>query len=191
MPGRSGLAEAVARSLFRLMSYKDEYEVARLYTSGGFEAGLRRQFEGGYRLRFHLAPPLLARRDPETGELRKREFGPWMFRAFRVLARMRRLRGTAFDLFGRTAERRMERRLIEDYCGTVGEILDRLAPANHETAVALASTPEDVKGFGHVKARSVEAAERRAARLRDALRADAAPPEADAPPASVAAVGGD
>ena len=181
-PGRSGLAEAVARNLFRLMSYKDEYEVARLYTSGEFEAGLRRQFEGGYRLRFHLAPPLLARRDPETGELRKREFGPWMFGAFRVLARMRRLRGTTWDLFGRTGERRMERRLIEDYRETVGDILDRLTPANHETAVALASVPEGIKGFGHVKARSVEAAERRAERLAKALRA-----EADAPPEAAAA----
>ena len=131
-PGRGGLAEAVARNLFRLMSYKDEYEVARLYTSGEFEAGLRRQFEGDFRLRFHLAPPLLARRDPETGELRKREYGGWMLGAFRVLARMRRLRGTRLDLFGRTAERRMERRLIEEYRETVGEILDRLAPANHE-----------------------------------------------------------
>ena len=172
-PGYEGLSEAVARNLFRLMSYKDEYEVARLYASGEFEAGLRRQFEGDYRLRFHLAPPLLARRDPETGEPRKREFGPWMFGAFRVLARMRRLRGTAFDLFGRTDERRMERRLIEEYHETVGEILDRLAPGTHETAVALASVPESIKGFGHVKARNVEAAERRAARLRSELRAGA------------------
>ena len=190
-PGRSGLAEAVARNLFRLMSYKDEYEVARLYTSGEFEAGLRRQFEGGYRLRFHLAPPLLARRDPETGELRKREFGPWMFRVFRVLARMRRLRGTALDLFGRTGERRMERRLIEDYCETVGEILDRLTPANHETAAALASAPEGVKGFGHVKARSVEAAERRAARLKGALRAGAGGAGADAAPGAAEAPASD
>ena len=191
LPGRSGLAEAVARNLFRLMSYKDEYEVARLYTSGEFEAGLRRQFAGGYRLRFHLAPPLLARRDPETGMPRKREFGPWTFRAFRVLARMRRLRGTAFDLFGRTGERRMERRLIEDYRETVGEILDRLASTNHETAVALASVPEGIKGFGHVKARSVEAAERRAARLKGALRAGAGGAGADAPPASTEAPAAD
>ena len=170
-PGRGGLAEVVARNLFRLMSYKDEYEVARLYTSGEFEAGLRRQFEGDFRLRFHLAPPLLARRDPETGELRKREYGGWMLGAFRVLARMRRLRGTRLDLFGRTAERRMERRLIEEYRETVGEILDRLAPANHEAAVALASVPEGIKGFGHVKERSVEAAKRREARLEAEFRA--------------------
>ena len=170
-PGQAGLAEAVARNLFRLMSYKDEYEVARLYTSGAFEAALRRQFEGDFRLRFHLAPPLLARRDPETGALRKREFGPWVFGAFRVLARMRRLRGTAFDLFGRTGERRTERRLIEEYREAVAEVMDRLAPGNHETAVALASVPESIKGFGHVKERSVGEAERRAARLLAELRA--------------------
>ena len=187
-PGRSGLAEAVARNLFRLMSYKDEYEVARLYTSGEFEAGLRRQFEGDFRLRFHLAPPLLARRDPETGELRKREFGPWVFGAFRTLARMRRLRGTAFDLFGRTAERRMERRLIAEYRETVDAILDRLAPDNHDEAVALASVPEGIKGFGHVKERSVEAARRRAARLEREFRATADP--APAPAAAHAAAGG-
>ena len=189
-PGRNGLAEAVARNLFRLMSYKDEYEVARLYTSGEFEAGLRRQFGGDFRLRFHLAPPLLARRDPETGELRKREYGGWMFGAFRVLARMRRLRGTRLDLFGRTAERRMERRLIEEYRKTVAGILDRLAPANHEAAVALASVPEGIKGFGHVKERSVEAARRRAARLEREFRATAAPPPAPAAEHAVAG-GGD
>ena len=187
-PGRSGLAEAVAANLFRLMSYKDEYEVARLYTSGEFEAGLRRQFEGDFRLRFHLAPPLLARRDPETGALRKREYGGWMLGAFRVLARMRRLRGTRLDLFGRTAERRMERRLIEEYRETVGEIVDRLAPANHEAAVALASVPEGIKGFGHVKERSVEAAKRRAARLAEEFRAAAGGP-APAPGVVHAAAG--
>ena len=190
-PGREGLAEAAARNLFRLMSYKDEYEVARLYTSGEFEAGLRRQFEGDYRLRFHRAPPLFARRDPETGELRKREYGPWMFGAFRVLARMRRLRGTRLDLFGRTAERRMERRLIEEYRETVGEILDRLAPANHEAAVALASVPESIKGFGHVKERSVEAAKRRAARLAEEFRAAAGGPAPESGAVHAAAGGGD
>ena len=190
-PGRDGLAEAVARNLFRLMSYKDEYEVARLYTSGEFEAGLRRQFEGDFRLRFHLAPPLIARRDPETGELRKREFGPWMFRAFRVLARMRRLRGTAFDLFGRTEERRMERRLIAEFEETVGEILDLLAPANHEEAVALASVPESIKGFGHVKLRSVEAATKRAAKLAAEFRADAGAAPAAGAALRAAAGGGD
>ncbi|MCY4450909.1 MAG: indolepyruvate ferredoxin oxidoreductase family protein [Immundisolibacterales bacterium] len=187
-PGRDGLAEAVARNLFRLMSYKDEYEVARLYTSGEFEAGLRRQFEGDFRLRFPLAPPLIARRDPETGELRKREFGPWMFRAFRALAKMRRLRGTAFDLFGRTEERRMERRLIAEYEETVGEILDRLAPANHEAAVTLASVPETIKGFGHVKLRSVETARARRERLGAQFRAAGGP--VPVPETARAAAGG-
>ena len=192
-PGCEGLAEAVARNLFRLMSYKDEYEVARLYTSGEFEAELRRQFDGDFRLRFHLAPPLLARRDPETGNLRKREFGAWVFGAFRVLARMRRLRGTAFDLFGRTEERRMERRLIEEYDETIAEALDALSPATHASAVALASVPEGIKGFGHVKLRNVEAAQRRAARLRAELRAGAGGGGGVAPQAAPAraAAGGD
>ena len=175
-PGRGGLAEAVAHNLFRLMSYKDEYEVARLYTSGDFEAGLRRQFEGDFRLRFHLAPPLLSRPDRETGEARKREFGPWVFGAFRLLARMRRLRGTPFDPFGRTEERRMERRLIEEYRETVGEVLDRLDGESHETAISLASVPEMIKGFGHVKRRNVEAARKREAELRAKLRSSGLEP---------------
>ena len=194
-PGKDGLADAAARNLFRLMSYKDEYEVARLYTSGDFEAGLRRQFEGDFKLRFHLAPPLLARRDPETGELRKREYGPWMFRAFRLLARMRGLRGTAWDLFGRTEERRMERRLIDEYEETIGEILGGLRPENHEAAVAIAAGPERIKGFGHVKLRNVEAAKRQEARLVAEFREGTAPPpgapaEAPGPARAVAAAGG-
>ncbi len=109
--GRSELAEAVARNLFKLMAYKDEYEVARLYTDGAFLRKLQRQFEGSFTLQYQLAPPMLARRDPVTGVPRKRAFGPWMVHVFRLLARLRWLRGTAFDLFGYTAERRMERRL--------------------------------------------------------------------------------
>ena len=197
-PGKSGLAEAAARSLFRLMSYKDEYEVARLYTSGEFEDGLRRQFEGGFKLRFHLAPPLLARRDPETGEPRKREYGPWVFRAFRLLARMRGLRGTAWDLFGRTGERRMERRLIGEYERTIGEVLGGLRPGNHEAALAIAAVPERIKGFGHVKLRNVEAAKRHEARLVAGFRQGAAAKGAETPagepalaPARAAAGGGD
>src|SRR6185437_5059769 len=106
--GHGELAEAVARGLFKLMSYKDEYEVARLYTDGAFRQKLDRAFEGDYTLEFHLAPPLLAARDPLTGHLQKRSYGPWMLRAFALLARFKRLRGTALDPFGRTAERRME-----------------------------------------------------------------------------------
>ena len=187
-PGRSGLAEAVARNLFRLMSYKDEYEVARLYTSGEFEAGLRRQFEGDFRLRFPSPRPSSHGATPRPESFESASTGAGCSGAFRVLARMRRLRGTRLDLFGRTAERRMERRLIEEYRETVGEILDRLAPANHEAAVALASVPEGIKGFGHVKERSVEAARRRAAQLEAELRAAAADPTPA--PAPVHAAGG-
>ncbi|HYM01363.1 MAG TPA: indolepyruvate ferredoxin oxidoreductase family protein, partial [Stellaceae bacterium] len=113
--GMRGFAEAVARNLFKLMAYKDEYEVARLYTNGEFRKSLYQQFEGDFTLEFHLAPPLLAPRDPNTGELQKRRYGPWVFRAFALLAKMRRLRGTALDIFGRTEERRTERRLIVEY----------------------------------------------------------------------------
>jgi len=171
VPGLAGFAEAVARSYFKLLAYKDEYEVARLYTEGSFLADLRDQFEGDYRLRLHLAPPLLARRDPETGHLLKREFGPWLLTAMRGLAALRRLRGTAFDIFGYTAERRRERRAIADYEALVLEILAALTPENHATAVELAALPQSVRGFGHIKQASWEAATAREAELRPALHA--------------------
>jgi indolepyruvate ferredoxin oxidoreductase len=151
LPGESGLTEAVARSLFKLMAYKDEYEVARLYTETDFLKRIADRFEGPYKLHFHLAPPLLGDRDPETGHLRKRSFGPWMFSVFRLLAQLRGLRGTPFDIFGRSEERRLERRLIAEYEALVDEILDRLSSASHEVAVELASLPAEIRGFGHVK----------------------------------------
>ena len=120
--GDGALARTAALTLFRLMAYKDEYEVARLYTEGTFAKALEEAFEGDVRLSFHMAPPLLARRDPVTGHPRKRHFGPWMLPLMRLLARAKRLRGTAFDVFGRTAERRMERRMMADY----ESLLDRL-----------------------------------------------------------------
>jgi len=150
-PGRAGLAEAVARYYFKLLAYKDEYEVARLYTNGEFMAKLRQQFEGDVRLRFHMAPPLLARRDPETGHLQKREYGGWLFHAFKLLAKLRHLRGTSLDIFGYTAERRLERRLIGNYETLIGEVLGGLTADNHRLAVDLASVPEHLRGFGHVK----------------------------------------
>src|SRR5207248_6011042 len=104
--GSSVVTEAAARALFKVMAYKDEYEVARLYTESDFLRRVADQFEGDYRLQFHLAPPLLAERDPATGHLQKRVYGPWMLGAFRVLAKLRGLRDTPFDIFGRTAERR-------------------------------------------------------------------------------------
>src|SRR5690606_11707363 len=152
-PGHSGLAEAVARYLFKLMAYKDEYEVARLYTDGSFERQVAEQFEGDYKLEFNFAPPLLAKRDPETGHLKKQAFGPWMMAAFRWLAKARGLRGTALDVFGYSAERRTERGLIGDYEAVLGEIVETLTPENHELAVEIARVPERIRGYGHVKQR--------------------------------------
>ncbi|WP_454727052.1 MULTISPECIES: indolepyruvate ferredoxin oxidoreductase family protein [Cupriavidus] len=153
------LTEAVARNLARLMAYKDEYEVARLYADPAFLDKLRAQFEGepgrDYQLGFHLAPPLLARRDAR-GHLIKRRFGPSMLGVFRLLARARGLRGTAFDVFGKTAERRAERKLIADYIDMVDTFCATLDAARLDTAVALASLPDDIRGFGHVKEASME-----------------------------------
>ncbi|HXP32321.1 MAG TPA: indolepyruvate ferredoxin oxidoreductase family protein [Stellaceae bacterium] len=168
--GHAELAEAVARGLFKLMAYKDEYEVARLYTDGKFRAALQRQFEGDFRLEFHLAPPLLAVRDPETGHLLKRGYGSWMLPVFRILARLKRLRGTRFDLFGRSAERRMERRLIAEYDTMIRELVAALTPENHALAVAIAQLPEQIRGFGHIKERAIAAAKAREAALLAAFR---------------------
>jgi indolepyruvate ferredoxin oxidoreductase len=172
--GRSELTEAVARSLFKLMAYKDEYEVARLYTDGAFTRQLAAEFEGWDRLEIHLAPPLLAPRDPVTGHLRKRHYGPWMLRAFGLLARLKRLRGTAIDPFGWTAERRTERRLIGEYEKLLEELTGRLAADNHGLAVELASLPQRIRGFGHVKEANLAAAKAREAELLEAFRSGTA-----------------
>ncbi len=169
-PGLAGLAEAVARYYFKLLAYKDEYEVARLYTAPEFTAKLEGQFEGDYTLRFHLAPPLIARRDPESGHLIKREFGPWLLPAMKLLARLRRLRGTAFDIFGYTAERKRERQLIADYEALVDEVLAGVGPETHGLAVELASVPEGIRGFGHVKEGHLKVAEAHQAQLLEAFR---------------------
>ena len=156
-PGREALAEAVARGAFKMMAIKDEYEVARLYTDGTFAEALGEQFEGkDMKLTFHMAPPLLAKRDPNTGHLKKQAFGPWMMTAFKLLARLKGLRGGALDIFGRSAERRMERQLRDDYLKQVDEvILPGLSAANHGEAVALASLVQEIRGFGHVKEAAV------------------------------------
>ncbi len=151
VPGREELTLAVARNLFKLMAYKDEYEVARLMTGAAFRAQLEREFEGWRRLAFHLAPPLLAERDPVSGHLRKRRFGPWAMTAFRWLARARRLRGTRLDPFGWTAERRTERALIGAYEALVDELLAGLSAERLPLAVELARLPEGIRGYGHVK----------------------------------------
>jgi indolepyruvate ferredoxin oxidoreductase len=150
-PGATALTDTVARALFKLMAYKDEYEVARLYTETDFLKRIAAHFEGPYELHLHLAPPLLADRDPESGHLRKRIYGPWMLSVFRILAKLRRLRGTPLDVFGRSEERRTERRLIGEYETVLEEIVRRLSPANHPMAVELAALPLEIRGFGHVK----------------------------------------
>ncbi|MGA9911992.1 MAG: DUF6537 domain-containing protein, partial [Paraburkholderia sp.] len=144
------LTAAVSKYYFKLMAYKDEYEVARLYTDGRFKESLKEQFEGKISLRFNLAPPLLAKKDAK-GHLVKREYGQWVWYAFHVLARLKFLRGTAFDVFGFTAERKTERQLITEYRQTVEALLSDLNESNLADAVELASWPERVRGFGHVK----------------------------------------
>ncbi|HEX4985789.1 MAG TPA: indolepyruvate ferredoxin oxidoreductase family protein [Burkholderiales bacterium] len=148
------LARAVARNLFKLMAYKDEYEVARLYADGEFEKRLKAAFEGDFTVSYHLAPPLVARRDAR-GRLVKSRYGAWMKPAFAALARLKGLRGSALDPFGYTRERRTERGMIRDYEALVLELLQGLSPKNHRLAVELASLPERIRGFGHVKERSI------------------------------------
>jgi indolepyruvate ferredoxin oxidoreductase len=151
------LSEAVAKSLFKLMAYKDYYEVARLYRSGEFKQALAQQFEGDVKLSFHMAPPLLAKRDKVTGHLRKQRFGGWMMSAFALLAHGKKLRGTAFDPFGYTAERRMERALITEYEELIETLLARLSPANLAQIVEIARLPMTIRGYGHVKDKAVVA----------------------------------
>jgi len=175
-PGQCGLAEAVARYLFKLMAYKDEYEVARLYADTSFLDRVKSSFDGDkLSFEFHLAPPLLARRDPATGEPRKMSFGPWMLTVFRVLAKLKFLRGTAFDLFGHSKERRTERRLIADYEYLLGEICEFLTPGNHRFAVGLAAIPEKIRGYGPVKERHLAAAKAEEATLREQFLSGATP----------------
>lgn len=164
--GKAGaLTEAVAKYYYKLMAYKDEYEVARLYTDGPFAAQIKKTFEGDIKLKFNLAPPLFAKRDPETGHLRKAEFGPWIFKVFGLMAKFRFLRGTPLDIFGYTAERKMERQLIKDYQKTIEELLPQLNGDNYNTAVDLAMIPEQIRGYGHVKEEHLKRAEEEKANL--------------------------
>ena len=162
LSGELTLTPAVAKNLAKLMAYKDEYEVARLHTDPAFKARLREQFEGepgkDYRVMYHLAPPAL------SGN-RKRTFGPWVEWVFRVLAPMKRLRGTSLDVFGKTVERRMERALVGEYFDLVNELSQSLDERNREVAVQLAALPDEIRGYGHVKTRNAE----RVARKRETL----------------------
>jgi indolepyruvate ferredoxin oxidoreductase len=169
VPGQTALALAAAKSLAKLMAYKDEYEVARLYTDGRFRKSLDATFQGTGRIELHLAPPLIARRDPATGEPRKMRFGPWMLKAMGLLARFKGLRGTWADPFGHSAERKLERQMMDDYLKLLDIIGERLTATNHATAVELALLPLDVRGFGHVKLAAYESFKGRQAELKARL----------------------
>jgi len=174
-PGRSGLALAVARSYHKLLAYKDEYEVARLFTDAGFKRQVEEQFDGVRAMEFHLAPPFLARfhKDKVTGHPRKIRLGGWMLPVFRLLAKGKRLRGTRWDVFGYSAERKLERQMIADYERLLDQVAAQLDRNNHASAMALAALPLEVKGFGHVKLANYKTAKRREADLLQALASSA------------------
>ncbi|WP_244434228.1 indolepyruvate ferredoxin oxidoreductase family protein [Azospirillum sp. B506] len=169
-PGSSALADAVARSAFKLMAYKDEYEVARLHSAPAFAKSLEDRFEGDWKPVFHLAPPLLSRETNGYGEPRKMALGAWILPVFRGLAAMKRLRGTALDPFGYMAERKRERALIARYEATVAEIAERLSADRLATAVELAALPQEIRGFGPVKHRALQAVEPRWRALEQQMR---------------------
>ena len=174
-PSKSGLAEAAARHLFKLMAIKDEYEVARLFTNGAFQKQVEATFEGdNLRYQFHMAPPIFGKRDSK-GEPVKSSFGPWMLRAMRMLAKFKGLRGGALDIFGKTEERRMERRILAEYETLLDEIAGALTPENHATALSLLTLPEKIRGYGPVKEKSVKEAKVEEARLLEKFRKTPAP----------------
>ncbi|PHQ68717.1 MAG: indolepyruvate ferredoxin oxidoreductase, partial [Sneathiella sp.] len=154
--GTTSLTEAVARAAFKLMAYKDEYEVARLYTDPKFMQKVETMMDGDYKLKFHLAPPLFSKRDPDTGHLKKKEFGPWMMKAFAYLAKLKTLRGTPLDIFGYQAERKKERQLITEFEKIVETLLGDLSRENHAIAVEIASLPLHIRGYGHVKEKAIQ-----------------------------------
>src|SRR5204863_4638976 len=157
------------RYYFKLLAIKDEYEVARLYAETDFVQRVAAQFEGDYKLNFHLAPPTL-NKAAKNGEPKKSKYGPWMMPAFRVLAKLRRCRGTALDIFARSPERKMERALIGEYETVIAEVLERLTPQNYQVAVDLASLPEHIRGYGYIKERNVKDAKVREKALLAQLR---------------------
>ncbi|UCH74015.1 MAG: indolepyruvate ferredoxin oxidoreductase family protein [Rhodospirillales bacterium] len=177
-PGDSRLTHAVARNYFKLLAIKDEYEVARLFCREEFNTAIHNAFEGDFALRVHLAPPLFARRDPNTGHPKKASYGPWIFNVLRLLARLRRLRGTVLDVFGYAAERRAERRLISDYEATLDQLLPALSVENLALAVEIAALPDGIRGFGHVKAEAMLKAKAREAELLAAFHANQPMPSA-------------
>jgi indolepyruvate ferredoxin oxidoreductase len=171
------LTEAVARYYAKLLAYKDEYEVARLHSDGAMRGKIEGMFEGDFKVVYHLAPPLLARTDPLTGEPKKIRFGSWMGGVFKLLTSLKFLRGTAFDVFGYTEERKTERALIREYEQTVERLLAELTPQNHATAVALACLPEDIRGYGHIKLKSIAAARKKRDELLAGFQRSGSDPE--------------
>jgi indolepyruvate ferredoxin oxidoreductase len=155
--GKTLLSETVARQLYRLMAYKDEYEVARLHTQTGFMERIQNSFEGDFKVHYHLAPPLWSKRNSQ-GELVKRKFGPVMLTGFKLLAKLKGLRGTKLDYFGKTEERQTERALIREYMAHIERHLTQLSEQTHAHAVKVAQVPENIKGYGHVKERNIRAA---------------------------------
>ncbi len=176
--GKTLLTQNVARYLFKLMAYKDEYEVARLHTDTTFLNKVNAMFEGDFKINYNLAPPMVSRKN-EKGELQKRQFGPWMLTGFKVLAKLKGLRGTALDVFGKTAERKMERALIGEYVSSIDTLLKTLGADNHATAVEVARIPELIKGYGHVKERNVNTARLQWAGLMNEYAAISLAPDAE------------
>jgi indolepyruvate ferredoxin oxidoreductase len=159
------LSKTVARYGAKLMAYKDEYEVARLYTAPEFMRQLKETFQGNMKLKFNLAPPLLSKTDAYSGLPRKKEYGSWMMFSFKLLAKLKFLRGTALDVFGYTAERKMERALIEEYFQTVAKLCTEIDADTYDTAVEIAAIPEHIRGFGHIKEQHVKTVRRSQTRL--------------------------
>ena len=180
-PGQTALTEAAARYLYKLMAFKDEYEVARLHTDTAFKAQLDAMFPNGYSLEYNLAPPTISKKDPVTGHLIKRKFGAWMGSAFGVLAGLKGMRGGALDIFGKTEERRGERALIEAYLKDLEQIGTQLTSANHAAAVALASVPDEIRGYGHVKEKAIADAKQLHAKRWDEFRNPSASPQRHGP----------
>jgi indolepyruvate ferredoxin oxidoreductase len=159
------LPRAVAINYAKLLAYKDEYEVARLFTDGRFEKQLRDQFEGEFKFNFNLAPPILGGGKDALGRPKKRAFGAWMMPVFRTLAKLRFLRGTPFDIFGHSADRKLERDLIAGYEKDVATVLGLLSPVTHDTAVEILSLPDRIRGYGPVKEKAVQDAKARYTQL--------------------------
>jgi indolepyruvate ferredoxin oxidoreductase len=168
--GPTRLTEAVARYYFKLLAYKDEYEVARLYTDGEFMRTIHEQFEGDFKLQIHLAPQILNRRDPDTGRARKYTLGAWMFVLLKLMAKLKFLRGTWLDVPGWAAHRRRERQLIREYEATLAELLEGLKPDNHDVAVEIASVPEHIRGFDLVKEQHIRDAKAKETELLASFR---------------------